>query len=84
VLRGVGQLLDELRLTRRRLAEHGARAHIGPGRDGLFGLVKSLPPTLEYRVKDGLLVEHWDVIQDDASREQSRSGLPMFGDEFPK
>jgi predicted SnoaL-like aldol condensation-catalyzing enzyme len=46
--------------------------------------VKSLPPTLEYRVKDGLLVEHWDVIQDEASREQSRSGLPMFGDEFPK
>ena len=91
-------------------------AHIEPGRDGLFGLVKSLPPTLRYepgvivaegefvivhgrfsnfgrpanwiaadilRVKDGLLVEHWDVIQDEASREQSRSGLPMFGDEFP-
>jgi predicted SnoaL-like aldol condensation-catalyzing enzyme len=91
-------------------------AHIGPGRDGLFGLVKSLPSTFRYepgvivaegefvivhgrfsnfgrpanwiaadilRVKDGLLVEHWDVIQDEASREQSRSGLPMFGDEFP-
>jgi len=28
-------------------------------------------------------VEHWDVIQDEASREQSRSGLPMFGEEFP-
>jgi len=159
VLRGVGQLLDELRLARRRLAERGARemkkaieaknkalvleafdtlfnkrdyeaaarywspgyvqhsAHIEPGRDGLFGLVKSLPPTLRYepgvivaegefvivhgrfsnfgrpanwiaadilRVKDGLLVEHWDVIQDEASRAESRSGLPMFGDEFPK
>src|SRR5262245_50905288 len=35
-------------------------------------------------VQDGVLVEHWDVIQDEASREQSRSGLPMFGDEFPK
>ncbi len=92
-------------------------AHIGPGREGLFDLVKSLPPTLAYepglivadgefvivhgrfsrfgrpvnwiaadilRVEDGLLVEHWDVIQDEATREQSRSSLPMFGKEFPK
>jgi predicted SnoaL-like aldol condensation-catalyzing enzyme len=35
------------------------------------------------RMKDGMLVEHWDVIQDEASREQSKSGLPMFGDKFP-
>jgi len=35
------------------------------------------------RVKDGLLVEHWDVIQDEARQEQSLSGLPMFGAEFP-
>ena len=34
------------------------------------------------RIKDGILVEHWDVIQDEASREQSKSGLPMFGDAF--
>ena len=92
-------------------------AHIAPGREGLFNLVKSIPPTLRYepgmivaegdlvivhgrfsgfgqpanwiaadilRIKDGLLVEHWDVIQDEASREQSRSGLPMFGDTFPQ
>ena len=92
-------------------------AHIAPGRDGLFNLVKSLPPTLKYepgmivaegdlvivhgrfshfglpvnwiaadilRVKDNLLVEHWDVIQEEASREQSKSGLPMFGDGFTK
>ena len=91
-------------------------AHIGPEREGLFDLVKGLPPTLKYepgliiaegefvivhgrfsgfgqpanwiaadilRVRDCLLVEHWDVIQDEASREQSRSGLPMFGDAFP-
>jgi predicted SnoaL-like aldol condensation-catalyzing enzyme len=91
-------------------------AHIAPGRDGLFDLIKSLPPTLKYepgmiaadgdivivhgrfsgfgapvnwiaadilRVEGGLLVEHWDVIQDEASREQSRSGLPMFGAAFP-
>jgi predicted SnoaL-like aldol condensation-catalyzing enzyme len=90
-------------------------AHIEPGRDGLFNLVKRLPPTLRYepgtivangefvivhgrfsgfqavswiaadilRVKNGLLAEHWDVIQDEATKEQSKSGLPMFGDKFP-
>jgi predicted SnoaL-like aldol condensation-catalyzing enzyme len=90
-------------------------AHIAPGRDGLFNLIKSLPPTLRYesgtvvaegdfvivhgrfsghglhvnwiaadilRIKDGILVEHWDVIQDEAARESSKSGLPMFGDKF--
>lgn len=34
------------------------------------------------RVQDGVLVEHWDVIQDEATRESSKSGLPMFGDKF--
>src|SRR5205809_4882651 len=34
------------------------------------------------RVVDGVLVEHWDVIQDEASRADSKSGLPMFGDRF--
>jgi predicted SnoaL-like aldol condensation-catalyzing enzyme len=91
-------------------------AHILPGRDGLFDLVKSLPATLRYenqvaaasgdfvilhgrfsghglptawvvadivRIEDGVLAEHWDVIQDEATREQSQSGLPMFGDKFP-
>jgi predicted SnoaL-like aldol condensation-catalyzing enzyme len=91
-------------------------AHIAPGRDGLFDLVKSLPATLRYenhlaaasgdfvilhgrfsghglpaawvvadivRMEDDVLAEHWDVIQDEATREQSRSGLPMFGDTFP-
>ena len=90
-------------------------AHIPPGRDGLFNLIKNIPPTLRYesgtvvaegdvvilhgrfsgiglpanwiaadivRMKDGLLVEHWDVIQDEATRESSKSGLPMFGDKF--
>jgi predicted SnoaL-like aldol condensation-catalyzing enzyme len=92
-------------------------AHIAPGREGLFNLIKSIPPTLKYEsalvvaegdyvvlhgrfsgigqpvnwiaadillIKDGVLVEHWDVIQDEASREQSKSGLPMFGETFPK
>jgi predicted SnoaL-like aldol condensation-catalyzing enzyme len=35
------------------------------------------------RIEDDVLVEHWDVIQDEATREQSRSGRPMFGDSFP-
>ena len=35
------------------------------------------------RVEDGLLAEHWDVIQDEATAEESQSGLPMFGDTFP-
>jgi predicted SnoaL-like aldol condensation-catalyzing enzyme len=35
------------------------------------------------RIKDGIMVEHWDVIQDEATQEQSKSGLPMFGDNFP-
>ena len=91
-------------------------AHIEPGRDGLFNLVKAAPPSLKYehgvilaegdyvivhgrisniglpanwitadivRLKNGIIVEHWDVIQDEATREQSKSGLPMFGSDFP-
>ena len=91
-------------------------AHIAPGREGLFNLIKDIPPTLKYepgvivaegdlvivhgrfsgfgspvnwiaadivRIDDGVLVEHWDVIQNEASREQSKSGKPMFGDTFP-
>ena len=36
------------------------------------------------RMKDGLLAEHWDVIQDEATQEESKSGMPMFGISFPK
>jgi hypothetical protein len=35
------------------------------------------------RIEDSVLVEHWDVIQDEASEEQSKSNAPMFGDTFP-
>src|SRR2546428_3637038 len=92
-------------------------AHIAPGPEGLFNLIKSLPPTLKYepgtivaegdlvivhgrfsgfgapvnwiaadivRIQNGILVEHWDVIQDEATEEQSKSGAPMFGKTFPK
>jgi predicted SnoaL-like aldol condensation-catalyzing enzyme len=36
------------------------------------------------RLQDGMLIEHWDVIQDEATQEQSKSGLPMFGDKSPQ
>ena len=34
------------------------------------------------RIENGKLAEHWDVIQDEASKATSLSGLPMFGDNF--
>ena len=36
------------------------------------------------RIQNGILVEHWDVIQDEATEEQSKSKAPMFGKSFPK
>jgi predicted SnoaL-like aldol condensation-catalyzing enzyme len=90
-------------------------AHIEPGREGLFNLIKSLPATLKYeagaivaegdfvivhgrfsgfgapvnwiaadvvRMQDGSLVEHWDVIQDEVTKQESKSGLRMFGEEL--
>ena len=91
-------------------------AHIEPGRDGLFNLIRSIPDTLRYehglvmaegdyviahgrfsghgrraawiaadvvRIENGKLAEHWDVLQDEATRTESKSGLPMFGHRFP-
>jgi predicted SnoaL-like aldol condensation-catalyzing enzyme len=34
------------------------------------------------RLENGILVEHWDVIQDEATEGESKSGSPMFGAEF--
>jgi predicted SnoaL-like aldol condensation-catalyzing enzyme len=92
-------------------------AHIAPGREGLFDLIRSLPLTLKYepgtivaegnfvivhgrfstfglpvnwiaadivRMENGILVEHWDVIQDEVTSQDSKSGLPMFGEAFSK
>ena len=92
-------------------------AHIPPGRDGLFNLIKASPPSLKYehglimaegdfvivhgrysntglpvnwivadivRMENGVLAEHWDVIQDEVTKEQSKSRMPMFGTSFPK
>ena len=28
--------------------------------------------------------DHWDVLQDEATKAESRSGLPMFGTKFPE
>lgn len=36
------------------------------------------------RFEDGLLTEHWDVLQDEATQAESVSGLPMFGDRFTR
>jgi predicted SnoaL-like aldol condensation-catalyzing enzyme len=36
------------------------------------------------RLKNGILVEHWDVIQDEATEQQSKRRNPMFGDSFPE
>lgn len=90
-------------------------AHIEPGREGLFNLIKSVPPTLKYepgvivaerdfvivhgrfsgigrpvawiaadilRIENDQLAEHWDILQDEVTKEESKSGLPMFGDKF--
>ena len=103
------------RLWSDRYIQHSA--HIAPGRDGLFDLIRSLPETLRYenqlvvaegdyviahgrfsgngrsaawiaadivRIENGKLAEHWDVLQDEATRAESVSGLPMFGDHFPE
>ena len=91
-------------------------AHIPPGRDGLFNLIRALPDALRYenqliiaggdyviahgrfsgngrpaasiaadivRLEHGRLAEHWDVLQDEATQAESKSGLPMFGTHFP-
>jgi predicted SnoaL-like aldol condensation-catalyzing enzyme len=90
-------------------------AHIEPGRNGLFNLIRNTPDTLRYehqlivaegdyvvvhgrfsgygrpvawiaadivRIENGRLAEHWDVLQDEATKAESKSGLPMFGDRF--
>jgi hypothetical protein len=35
------------------------------------------------RLENGQLAEHWDVVEDEATKEASVSGLPMFGTTFP-
>jgi predicted SnoaL-like aldol condensation-catalyzing enzyme len=35
------------------------------------------------RIQNGVLVEHWDAIQDEATDEQSIRKRPAFGTTFP-
>jgi predicted SnoaL-like aldol condensation-catalyzing enzyme len=35
------------------------------------------------RVEEGRLAEHWDVWEKEATRAESVSGMPMFGESFP-
>ncbi|HUB25969.1 MAG TPA: nuclear transport factor 2 family protein [Tepidisphaeraceae bacterium] len=53
------------------------------GRFSQFGAPANWIAADILRIVDGILVEHWDVIQDEATRQQSKSGLPMFGETFP-
>ena len=53
------------------------------GRFSGFGAPVNWIATDILRVKNGILVEHWDVIQDEATEEQSKSKAPMFGSSFP-
>ena len=34
------------------------------------------------RIGGGRLAEHWDVVQDQARKAESKSGLPVFGETF--
>jgi predicted SnoaL-like aldol condensation-catalyzing enzyme len=52
------------------------------GRFSDFGLSVNWIAADIVRMQDGILVEHWDVIQDEATQEQSKSGNPMFGETF--
>jgi predicted SnoaL-like aldol condensation-catalyzing enzyme len=54
------------------------------GRFSAFGAPVNWIAADIVRIQNGTLVEHWDVIQDEATQEQSKSGLPMFGDTFSK
>jgi predicted SnoaL-like aldol condensation-catalyzing enzyme len=52
------------------------------GRFSGHGLPRSWIVADIVRMKDGLLSEHWDVIQDEATKAESKSGSPMFGNFF--
>ena len=35
------------------------------------------------RLQDGVFVEHWDVLQPEATKEEANGRSPMWGDSFP-
>jgi predicted SnoaL-like aldol condensation-catalyzing enzyme len=53
------------------------------GRFSGFGLPENWIVTDILRIESGLLAEHWDVIQDEASADQSRSKALMFDGVLP-
>ena len=53
------------------------------GRFSGFGLLVNWIAADILGTKNGILVEHGDVIQDEATEEQSISKRPMFGKTFP-
>jgi len=53
------------------------------GRFSCFGIPVDWIPADIVRIQDGILVAHWDVIQDEATEEQSICKRPMFGTTFP-
>jgi len=36
------------------------------------------------RIENGVLQEHWDVLQDEVTEDESKSKAPMFGTSFRK
>lgn len=52
------------------------------GRFSGHGLLRNWIVADIVRLHDGVLVEHWDVIQDEVTQAESKSGLPMFGKTF--
>ena len=53
------------------------------GRFSNFGHTANWVAVDIVRVKDGVLAEHWDVLQDEVTEAQSKSKMPMFGSSFP-
>ena len=53
------------------------------GRFSGHGLTRSWIVADVVRLQNGVLVEHWDVIQNEATKVESKSGRPMFGLTFP-
>ena len=56
---------------------------IAHGRFSNLGLPVNWIAADVVRLEDGMLAEHWDVIEDEVTRGQSKSGHPMFGSSFP-
>jgi predicted SnoaL-like aldol condensation-catalyzing enzyme len=52
------------------------------GRFSGHGLKRSWIVADIIRLQGGVLVEHWDVIQDEATATEAKSGRPMFGTSF--